>query len=59
MAIYYALQNILVTFDEFAGNEILSVRELQDYHSVYIDLYNEFRRGTESEKENINDDSGL
>ena len=50
------VQNILVTFDEFAGNEILSVRELQDYHSVYIDLYNEFRRGTESEKENINDD---
>ena len=25
------IQNILVTFDEFAGNEILSVRELQDY----------------------------
>ena len=50
------VQNILVTFDEFAGNEILSVRELQDYHSMYIDLYNEFRRGTESEKENINDD---
>ena len=48
------VQNILVTFDEFAGNEILSVRELQDYHSMYIDLYNEFR--PESEKENINDD---
>lgn len=50
------MQNILVTFDEFAGNEILSARDLQDYHSMYIDLYNEFRRGTESEKENINDD---
>ena len=50
------VQNILVTFDEFAGNEILSARDLQDYHSMYIDLYNEFRRGTESEKENINDD---
>ena len=50
------VQNILVTFDEFVGNEILSVRDLQDYHSMYIDLYNEFRRGTESEKENINDD---
>ena len=50
------VQNILVTFDEFAGNEILSARDIQDYHSMYIDLYNEFRRGTESEKENINDD---
>lgn len=50
------MQNILVTFDEFAGNEILSARDLQDYHSMYIDLYNEFRGGPESEKENINDD---
>lgn len=50
------MQNILVTFDEFAGNEILSARDLQDYHSMYIDLYNEFRGSTESEKENINDD---
>lgn len=50
------LRNILTTFDEFAGNEILSPRDLQDYHSAYIDLYNEFRKGKDSEKENINDD---
>lgn len=50
------VQNILTTFDEFAGNEILSDRDRQDYHSMYIDLYNEFRRGAENEKENINDD---
>lgn len=50
------LRNILTTFDEFAGNEILSDRDLQDYHSRYIDLYNEFRNGTDSEKENVNDD---
>jgi type I restriction enzyme R subunit len=50
------VRNILVTFDDFLGNEILSARDLQDYHSVYIDLYNEFRKGTDSEKENINDD---
>ncbi len=50
------VRNILVTFDEFAGNEILSARDLQDYHSMYIDLYNEFRKGTDNEKENINDD---
>jgi len=31
-------------------------KSLQDYHSMYIDLYNEFRKGAEEEKENINDD---
>lgn len=50
------VRNILVTFDEFTGNEILSARDLQDYHSLYIDLYNEFRKGDEAEKENVNDD---
>ncbi|MEK7375783.1 MAG: type I restriction endonuclease subunit R, partial [Candidatus Margulisiibacteriota bacterium] len=50
------VRNILSTFDEFAGNEILTERDIQDYHSAYIDLYNEFRKTGESEKENINDD---
>jgi len=50
------LRNILVTFDEFKGKEILTERDTQDYHSVYIDLYNEFRNKDKSEKENINDD---
>lgn len=50
------LRNILVTFDEFAGNEILTERDVQDYHSMYIDLYNEFRKGNNEEKENIIDD---
>lgn len=50
------VHNILTTFDEFVGNEILSERDFQDYHSAYIDIYNEFRKGVESEKENVNDD---
>ena len=50
------MRNILTTFDEFIGNEILSDRDIQDYHSAYIDLYNEFRKGVEDAKENINDD---
>ncbi|BFN37507.1 type I restriction endonuclease subunit R [Fidelibacter multiformis] len=50
------IRNILLTFDEFSGNEILSERDIQDYHSIYIDLYNEFRKTGEGEKENINDD---
>ncbi len=50
------VRNILVTFDEFAGNGILTDRDVQDYHSMYIDLYNEFRKSKEEDKENINDD---
>ncbi len=48
------MRNILTSFDEFEDNEILSERDLQDYQSVYIDLYNEYR--VRGEKENINDD---
>lgn len=50
------LKNVLTTFDEFIWKEILSHREFQDYHSMYIDLYNEFRKWSENQKENINDD---
>ena len=50
------LQNILTSFDEFTGNEILSERQGQDYRSIYLDLYAEFRKGTDSDKEQINDD---
>ncbi|HJP96476.1 MAG TPA: type I restriction endonuclease subunit R [Candidatus Saccharimonadales bacterium] len=50
------VRNILTTFDDFVGNEILSARDIQDYHSMYINLYNEFRKGTDADKENVNDD---
>lgn len=50
------LRNILSSFDEFEGNEILSDREFQDYHSMYIELYNEFRKTGKGESENVNDD---
>ena len=50
------LRNILTAFDDFAGNEILSERDFQDYQSLYIDLYQEFRPKDEADKENINDD---
>jgi type I restriction enzyme R subunit len=50
------LQNILTSFDDFAGNEILTERQGQDYRSVYLDLYAEFRSQQEAEKETINDD---
>ena len=50
------LRNILTSFDDFAGNEILNPRQLQDYQSVYLDLYNDWRKIAAAEKETINDD---
>ncbi|KUH70725.1 DEAD/DEAH box helicase [Mycolicibacterium novocastrense] len=50
------LQNILTSFDEFAGNEILTQRQSQDYRSVYLDLYAEFRKAADADKESIIDD---
>jgi type I restriction enzyme R subunit len=50
------LQNILSSFDDFEGNELLTARQAQDYHSIYLDLYAEFRKDKDAEKELINDD---
>lgn len=49
-------KNILSTFDEFSGKEILSERDVQDYHSMYINLYHEFRNRAGGDAENVNDD---
>jgi len=50
------VKNILICFDEFVNNKILSQRDFQDYQSVYIDLYQDFSKGKDADKENINDD---
>lgn len=50
------LKNILTAFDDFSGNEILSERDFQDYQSLYLNLYADFRSLAEAEKEAINDD---
>ena len=50
------LQNILTSFDDFEGNEILSERQAQDYRSIYLDFYAEFRKTQDAEKERINED---
>ncbi|MCA9389028.1 MAG: type I restriction endonuclease subunit R [Candidatus Magasanikbacteria bacterium] len=49
-------RNILTMFDEFEGNEILTERDVQDYHSIYIDLYGDFKKQKDDVKENVNDD---
>ena len=50
------LRNILTAFDDFAGNEILSERDFQDYQSRYLDLYAQFRKTKDADRESINDD---
>jgi type I restriction enzyme R subunit len=50
------VRNILSSFDEFKGNEVLTERDVQDYHSIYIDLYKEFREKNRHDSENVNDD---
>ena len=50
------LRNILLSFDEFEDQQILSERQLQDYTSIYLNLYQEFRNVDDAEKESIIDD---
>ena len=51
------MRNLLASFDEFAGNEILSERDFQDYLGRYQDLRDEWKnRKPGGEKEDITDD---
>ena len=51
------MRNLLTSFDDFAGNEILSERDLQDYLGRYQDLRDEWKnRRLIGEKEDITDD---
>lgn len=48
------LRNILTSFDEFV--DLITERDLQDYTSNYIDLYQKYRKLVEGDSEPINDD---
>ena len=51
------MRNLLSSFDEFEGNEILSERDFQDYLGRYQDLRDEWlRKRPPGEKEDIIDD---
>lgn len=51
-----SLRNILASFDKFGDVENMPERDLQDYQSIYIDLYDKYRNRDAGDKENINDD---
>jgi type I restriction enzyme R subunit len=50
------LKNILTSFDDFTGNEILSHRDFQDYQGLYSSIEQAYRNRRDSDKESINDD---
>ncbi|MCF0247410.1 MAG: type I restriction endonuclease subunit R, partial [Synergistes sp.] len=45
---FLRMRNLLLSFDDFAGKEILPERDMQDYLSRYQDLRDEFKRRRES-----------
>lgn len=50
------IRNILSAFDNFADDKAITERDLQDYQSKYVDLYQELRGKDKADKENINND---
>ncbi len=51
------MRNLLASFDDFAGNELISERDFQDYLGRYQDLRDEWKkRKITGEKEDITDD---
>lgn len=54
---FLRMRNLLCSFDEFKGQEILSERDLQDYSGRYQDLRDEWKeKAKKGEKEDITDD---
>ena len=50
------MRNLLSSFDDFSDKGILADRDMQDYQSVYIDMYGRYRDREKVEKESITDD---
>jgi type I restriction enzyme R subunit len=50
------LRNVLTSFDEFAQDDALSPRDLQNYTSIYNALWEKHRKSEKKEKESILDD---
>ena len=45
---FLRMRNLLLSFDEYKGNELISERDLQDYLGRYQDLRDEWRRKREN-----------
>ncbi|MDD4532338.1 MAG: type I restriction endonuclease subunit R [Bacilli bacterium] len=50
------MKNLLSSFDEFAGKEILNERDFQDYCGRYLDIKESMTNSSRQDSEMINDD---
>jgi type I restriction enzyme R subunit len=50
------LQNILKSFDDFKGSELLPDRTFQDYQSTYLQIYQDLKKVDDADKESIVED---
>lgn len=51
-----SVRNILSSFDQFSEKDRIPAKYFQDYQSIYLDLYDKYRRKGDAEKEDITDD---
>ena len=51
-----SMRNILSSFDQFEEMDSIAARDLQNYQSIYLDLYDKYRKQKDGEKEDIVDD---
>ena len=48
--------NILSSFDQFKEEELLTERDKQDYHSIYLELYENYKNRNKQDKKDVVDD---
>ena len=48
--------NVLQSFDQFEGQQLLTDGQMQDYQSHYLDLKDKWRKRVKGDKEVVNDD---
>ena len=48
--------NVLQSFDQFEGRQLLTDGQMQDYQSHYLDLKDKWRKRVKGDKEVVNDD---
>lgn len=48
--------NVLQSFDQFEGQQLLTDGQMQDYQSHYLDLKDKWRKKNKGDKEVVNDD---
>lgn len=50
------MRNILSSFDQFEEMDSIAARGLQNYQSIYLDLYDKYLKKGDVEKEDITAD---